>query len=337
MGVLPISPARGQGGNTGPKHITPDAVKAIEKGLAYLVRTQARDGSWRTQGGIGEFPTSMTSLASLAILASGSTTTQGPHAESLDRATRFLLESARPGGLITRKEEESRSMYGHGFSMLFLGELIGMEESPEKLNDLHRVLNAAIELTSRSQSALGGWLYTPDSRGDEGSVTITQVQGLRACRNAGLFVPKSTIDQALGYLDKSMLPDGGIAYRVGQSRSRPPITAAAVACWFNAGLYQHPNAVRALAFSKRAIGNDLNPAGATSGHAFYAHLYMAQIMFLSGDDNWNWYFPEIRDQLLQRQEEDGSWMGDYIGQTYGTAIALNILQLPYKMLPIMQR
>ena len=92
-----------------------------------------------------------------------------------------------------------------------------------------------------------------------------------------------------------------------------------------------------LAFSKRAIGNDLTPAGATSGHAFYAHLYMAQIMFLSSEDNWDWYFPAIRDQLIESQQEDGSWMGDYIGQTYGTAIALNILQLPYKMLPIMQR
>ena len=30
-------------------------------------------------------------------------------------------------------------------------------------------------------------------------------------------------------------------------------------------------------------------------------------------------------------------MGDYIGQTYGTSIALIILQLPYKYLPIYQR
>ncbi len=34
---------------------------------------------------------------------------------------------------------------------------------------------------------------------------------------------------------------------------------------------------------------------------------------------------------------DGSWQGDYIGKAYGTAIALIILQLPYKYLPVYQR
>ena len=34
---------------------------------------------------------------------------------------------------------------------------------------------------------------------------------------------------------------------------------------------------------------------------------------------------------------DGSWNGDGIGQVYGTAIAVIILQLPYKYLPVFQR
>jgi hypothetical protein len=34
---------------------------------------------------------------------------------------------------------------------------------------------------------------------------------------------------------------------------------------------------------------------------------------------------------------DGSWNGDGIGKAYGTAIALIILQLPYKYLPVYQR
>ena len=37
------------------------------------------------------------------------------------------------------------------------------------------------------------------------------------------------------------------------------------------------------------------------------------------------------------QQPDGSWMGDGIGQVYGTAIATIILQLPYKYLPVFQR
>ena len=59
---------------------------------------------------------------------------------------------------------------------------------------------------------------------------------------------------------------------------------------------------------------------------------------MAGDKYWDEYFPATRDQFLQSQvKEDGSWQGDGIGQAYGTAIALIVLQLPYKFLPVFQR
>jgi hypothetical protein len=286
---------------------------------------------------MGQFPVAMTALAGMALLANGNTTTQGRYAPQVSRATDFILASAGSTGLISRMEEESRSMYGHGFSLLFLGELHGMEDDPAKQERIGRVLLRAVELTSRSQSQLGGWMYTPDANNDEGSVTITQLQGLRAARNAGIAVPKRTIDQALGYLEKSALPDGGIAYRADRrGSSRPPITAAAVACWYNAGDYDNPLARKALGFVKSTIGRGTNRAGAW-GHYFYAHFYMAQVMWLSGPEDWEWYFPTMRDTLLATQLPDGSWDGDQVGKVYGTAIATVILQLPYGYLPILQR
>lgn len=228
-------------------------------------------------------------------------------------------------------------MYGHGFSMLFLGQLYGMEDDPAKQARIRKVLQKAVELTARSQSDLGGWMYTPDSRGDEGSVTVTQIQGLRSCRNAGIAVPKSVIDKSLSYLAKSALPDGGIAYRADRrGSSRPPITAAAVACWYNAGDYDNPLAQKALAYIKKRIGTGASRSG-TMGHYYYAHFYMAQVMWLSGPENWQWYFPDMRERLLSIQAADGWWMGDQVGKIYGTAIALSILQIPYGYLPILQR
>lgn len=320
-----------------PAMVTPETQAAIDRGLEYLARTQSRDGAWRHQGPMGQFPVAMTALAGMALLANGNTTTQGRYAPQVSRATDFILASAGPTGLISRMEEESRSMYGHGFSLLFLGELHGMEDDPAKQERIARVLARAVALTSRSQSQLGGWMYTPDANSDEGSVTITQLQGLRAARNAGIAVPKKTIDQALGYLEKSALPDGGIAYRADRrGSSRPPITAAAVACWYNAGEYDNPLALKALAFVKSTIGRGTSRAGAW-GHYFYAHLYMAQIMWLSGPEDWEWYFPTMRDTLLATQLPDGSWEGDQVGKVYGTAIATMILQIPYGYLPILQR
>ncbi|MCH7814123.1 MAG: hypothetical protein IID40_08905, partial [Planctomycetes bacterium] len=148
---------------TAPKHTVPASEQAIADGLAYLARTQGRDGAWRNRG-YGRYPVAMTSLAGLAFLMNGNTTTQGPYAPVVDRAARFLMNSSGPGGLIARgDEEEGRPMHGHGFALLFLGELYGMTEDADRQRAMHEVLTRGIELTARSQSRLGGWLYTPDS------------------------------------------------------------------------------------------------------------------------------------------------------------------------------
>ncbi len=319
-----------------PKHINAETETAIEKGLEYLVNTQGREGAWRNRTGYGTYPVSMSALGGLALLMNGSTPTQGKYAANVDRVTDFLISCATDTGLIAlRAEDGNRPMYGHGFSMLFLGEVYGMTEDADRQQRIHNILKRAVTLTAQSQSDLGGWIYQPDGGTDEGSVTITQLQGLRACRNGGISVPKSVIDKALDYLKISFRSDGGIAYRArNPGPSRPPITAAAICCWFNAGDYENPMAKKALRYCRSTIG----PGDKNIGHYFYAHLYYAQALYLAGDAAaWDEYFPKIRDKLLSKQNEDGSWLGDGVGKPYGTALALIILQLPYNRIPIMQR
>ncbi len=321
-----------------PADVTPATREAIDRGLRYLGSTQNRDGSWRTNGSTGSYPVAMTGLAGMAMLSSGSTPTQGPYARNVSSAVTFLIKSARRDGLIAQPEEESHCMHGHGFALLFLAQCYGVEEDPQRQAQLKLVLQRAVELTARSQSAAGGWLYTPDSGGDEGSVTVTQVQALRACRNAGIAVPKRVIDNAMAYLERSTNDDGGIRYQVSDNGpSRPAITAAAVACWYNGGHYDDPRALRALAFAERTLAPSRAQSVRAFGHYFYAHMYMAQVMYLTSEDKWQGYFPVMRDILISKQLDDGSWIGDHVGSTYGTAVALIILQLPYKNLPIMLR
>lgn len=320
-----------------PPMMTDEVDAAIEKGLKFLASRQSADGSFREVGGMGSYPVAMTALSGMGFMASGNTSTQGPYSPQVRKAITYALRSAQRNGLICRSgEEESRSMYGHGFSMLMLAEAMGMEEDPERMEQIRFTLQQGVKIIAKSQSGLGGWLYTPDMNGDEGSVTITQVQALRAARNAGIAVPKKVVDKAMQYLEKSVQPDGGIAYRVGMTGSRPPITAAAVACWFNAGEYDNPLALNALRFCKKNIGVT-NANEGTWGHWYYAHLYLSQVMYLAGEKEWVDYYPKIRDRLLTTQDPDGSWQGDSVGKVYGTAIALVILQLPLNNLPIMQR
>ena len=80
----------------------------------------------------------------------------------------------------------------------------------------------------------------------------------------------------------------------------------------------------------------------SQGHYFYTHFYMDQSLYQrslskEGAKDWKNYYPRIRNKLLGFQSPDGSWNGDGVGTTYGTAIATIILQLPYGYLPICQR
>jgi prenyltransferase beta subunit len=279
----------------------------------------------------------MTALAGMAFLANGDTPSRGPYADNVRRVEEFVSSNANPNGLIcTPGEFSGKSMYGHGFGLLFLSSVYGME-TDEKIRDrLKKIITNGIDLTAKAQYN-GGWTYVPGG-GDEGSVTITQMQALRAAQNAGFSVPKGTIDAATKYLERCQNPDGGIIYQVAMqgSESRLAISAAAIACLYNAGDYDSKMADSCLAFVDKQFR--VNPGWSKgAGHDYYTHLYASQAFYQAGDKYWSNYFPAARDQLLQQQAHDGSWPGDGIGQVYGTSIALIILQLPYKFLPIYQR
>ncbi|MHC4957634.1 MAG: prenyltransferase/squalene oxidase repeat-containing protein [Planctomycetota bacterium] len=317
-----------------PPGVDANTRKSIDRALKFLAREQNKDGSWRSGGGYGSYPVAMTGLAGFSMMCSGSSPNRGPYARNVRKAARYVLAQQQPNGLFAAPSEESRSMYGHGFGMMFLAQVYGMEEDATKQRRIKAALRRGITLTARSQSRDGGWLYTPDQAGDEGSVTITQIQALRACRNAGLHVPKKTIDMAIRYIERSQNSDGGISYSVRNRGSRPAISAAACAVLYNAGVYDSPMADKCFTYCWRTC----RPSGGrTRGHFFYAQFYMSQATWQKGDKYWNQYYPDIKRYLLRTQQGNGSWHGDHVGQVYGSAIGLVILQLPYSKLPILSR
>jgi hypothetical protein len=319
-----------------PPGIAPETQAAIERGLDWLVRNQASDGSWRNAGGYGSYPAAMTGLAGMALLASGSTPTRGRHYDNVRRAVAFLRKHADgTTGVISVPAEEGRSMYGHGFATLFLASVYGMEEDAREQERLKRVLDKAVQLIASAQSPAGGWIYQPDGSGDEGSVTVTQIQALRACRMAGIVADRRTVDRAVDYIKRCQNQDGSIRYSLGSGgEGRPAITAAGVAVLYNAGVYDdQPFVDKAVQYCKKQIQIAVD----NTGHHYYTHLYWSQALYQRGGDDWTAYFQKATEYLRKQQRRDGSWEGDGVGAVYGTAIALTILQLPWANLPIYQR
>jgi hypothetical protein len=330
------SPVRAADKEVLPKHITPETLRAVVKGLDYLAAQQADDGSWISGGGQA-FPVAMAGLAGMAFLAHGDSPTRGRHAKAVKGAVEFLVRCATETGLITGPSQDNGSpMHGHGFALLFLASAYGTITKESLRKSVQVAVRKAVTLTSQGQSAQGGWTYIPGA-GDEGSVTVTQVQALRAAHNAGFLVPRAVIEEAVKYLEKCRTPEGGIRYSLlSGGGPRLPISAAAVATLYNAGQFDSEIATDCLKYVwdqfRASEGWDKG-----SGHAFYTHLYAAQGFYMAGDQYWDKYFPPTRDQLLSMQGPDGSWHGDGIGEVYGTAIATIILQLPFKFAPVFQR
>jgi hypothetical protein len=340
LAVLLVVSARVNAADTTllPKHITPKAQQTIKKALDYLASTQTEDGNWNGTPDAVAYPTVMASLAGMAFLAHGDTPSRGPYAENIRRTEQFIIGNARPSGIITSPAEDgSRSMYGHGFSLLFLSEVYGMETDMRTHDTLKKVIQNAIKLTAAGQSGAGGWTYVP-GEGDEGSVTVTQMQGLRAASNAGFNVPKGTVAAAVKYLEACKTPEGGIEYSLGSGGGpRLAISAAAIATLYNAGQYDSKLADDCLNFVVKQFDMTRGQWAKGTGHEFYTHLYASQAFYQAGDKYWDAYFPQTRDQLISMQNGNGSWDGDGIGPVYGSAIGAIILQLPYKFLPIYQR
>jgi hypothetical protein len=335
----PVRPARAA------SNMDPKWAASIRKGLDWVARTQSRRGHWTA----GSYPTAMTALAGMAMTMGGSTTMQGPYKKQLSFAVDYLMNQAvkrvgdnlvpRYNGLIGDPLSDNRYTYGHGFSMLFLSQVLGEEEDMRRRADLITVLEKAVEFSGKAQTKSGGWGYVSAEAGnnfDEGSTTITQVQGLRGCRNAGIVVPKEIIDNAVKYIYDCKNADGGISYSSrNKGTSRPAITAAALAGLYNAGDYDSEEAQAMLEYSRKNL-YDLGGGENSFGHWHYTYLYYTQVVYRQGGRDWEVFRDKLYNRIVSEQQPDGSWNGN-IGPIYITACNLIMLQLELSFLPIYQR
>ncbi len=306
--------------------IAPGYEEAIDQGLTWLAKNQASDGSYGSLSHYGPH-VGITGLAGLAFLASGSTPGRGPHGDAVAKCLAFILANSSESGLLAA-ETSHGPMYGHGFATLFLAEVYGMSSDPRARETLRK----AIRLIVNTQNDEGGWRYQPVRADADLSVTICQIMALRAARNVGIYIDKDVIDKAITYVKNSQNPDGGFRYMLSSGGSAFARSAAGVAAMQYAGIYEGDELERGLEYLRRYTP----PKERTVGHYFYGHYYAAQAMFLAGDEYWKQWWPAVRSELLTKQDSKGFWRGQ-AGQEYGTAMALIVLQIPNRLLPIFQK
>lgn len=316
--------------------ITPALDAAISKGLEALAAQQQPDGSFGSSN-LGH-NVAITSLACLAYMGDGNLPGRGRYASIVERGVEAVIANCTETGLIAA-ETAHGPMYGHGFATLMLGEVYGMTRGGDGTafnQKVHESLVKAVRLIVQTQNEEGGWRYNPVPNDADVSVTICQIMALRSARNAGLEVQRSTIDRAVQYVRLCQAEDGGFRYQLGRGGSAWPRSAAGVASLYYAGIYQDQALERGLKYLNDNAMPGRNPEGG-GPHYFYGHYYAVQAMYLAGGDAWAQWWPAIREELIQRQRPDGLWDDSSAGDAYGTAVALIILQMPKRYLPIFQK
>lgn len=361
--ALPAAQDIGEAYDSTPIEVTPEHAAAVERGLAWLASRQNPDGSWTAKIGFklnNEYSQTaegghvgVTALAGTAFLAGGYTPERGQYAEVLTRALDYVLAGVQDDGYVTMNGSR---MYSHAFSTLFLAEACGMTHR----NDVRAKLQKAVDFIVETQNQEGGWRYVPFSPESDMSIVVCQAIALRAARNIGIRVPRSTIDRAARYVVDSAITDdnqrslhsfyvdevGAFNYQRNRgSRSSFPLTAAGVTALHGLGIYSDEAIRRGLDYLRKNLtGFNQTYGRRDGGHYFfwYGHYYGVQAMYTAGTafqmNYWESYFEEVRGELLAMQLQDGSWPNRIgPGPAFGTAMAVLILEIPYRYLPIFQR
>lgn len=310
-----------------------DVREMYDKGLQYLAKTQAQNGSWSG----GQTGPGTTGLALMVFLASGEDPNFGLYSSHVRKALRSLIsqQNATTGYL-------GNSMYHHGFGMLALAEAYGTVDDrnlwQKGQSGKQRSTGEALELavraaiTSQKKNSFGGWRYSPDSTDADTSVSGAVFVGLLAARNAGVEVPDSSIDKAIEYYKSMTSNSGQVAYAGGfggfdESLARISIGTLVYSVARRKDLPQYKLTLKYLTNRLEATPRQWPE---------YTRYYEAQALFQGDVEAWEKWNKLLVRQLKQSQAPDGSFKSDF-GPAVGTSMSLLALALNYKFLPIYER
>ncbi|RFC48056.1 MAG: Prenyltransferase and squalene oxidase repeat-containing protein [Verrucomicrobia bacterium] len=308
--------------------------KAVERGLEFLASRQQPEGHFNDQYGKSS---GIAGLVGMAFLSKGHLPGSGVFGETLNRSVDYVLSSQQKNGLLDRNDSGHGPMYSHNIGTLFLSECSGMVD-PARQDRIEDALARATELLLRAQAVpkdannAGGWRYKPESNDSDLSCSGWALMALRSAKLNGAPVPDEAIAKAVKYVfGKHDARMGRFGYTNTESHAET-LTGCGLLCLELCGYHGHESTYKAGEFILNT-----HAKLPQSSHELYGNYYNAQGMFQLGGKYWRKYAEWMYGHYLPRQKADGSWQGRDGGMTYGTAMVILSLAVPYRQLPIYQR
>lgn len=347
----------------------PQTERAIELGLAFLIRNQKPDGRWSLLGFDDGHPkksdqldsdTAATGLALLAFQGAGYTHKEFKYADRLNRAVAWLVSHQRAdGNLYVDSDQESNKvcqLYSHAIATLALAEAYGMTQDP----NVKATAQKAIDFIVDSQDPkLGGWRYysTLGQRSSDTSVTGWMVMALHSGRLAGLEVDPKVWEGVEKWLEIAQAPESESQFvynpnlkdEKGRIRSHlrqaaNSTTAIGLLMRMYTGWERNdPRLLDGANILLKQLPSEFNMDVRDTYYWYYA----TQVLRHVDGPIWQTWNNVLHPLLLSTQVQDGAYAGSWSpfdpvedkygrhgGRLYVTALNLLSLEVDYRLLPL---
>ncbi|MEX0585904.1 MAG: hypothetical protein WD176_04635 [Pirellulales bacterium] len=332
-----------------PKPAPPRDAQAVEaamqRGIAFLIRAQNKDGSWgsarRTKGSDvyapvpgahHAFRAATTALCISALIEVGGE--KSDVREAIDRGEKWML-----GNLPMLRRAEADTIYnvwGHGFGIQALVRLERRNQDAAAKTKIRELIASQVERLLRYEFVTGGWGYydfhhhaQKPATMSTSFTTATCLVALHEARALGIEVPQKTIDRAIAAIKRQRKPDFSYLYahdlrqqpmrdinRPGGSLGRSQACNYALRLW---GDEQVTDAVLVTWLDRlfaRGMWLDIGrkrPIPHESWFAVAAYFYYYGYYYASlcieqlPEAQRGPHLDQLAHTLLARQEKDGSW------------------------------
>jgi hypothetical protein len=296
---------------------TPACEDAVLRSLRWLKNNQNADGSWGEKR-----QAAMTGFALLAYMGHCETPASDEFGESAMKGIVYLVNlGIQNKGKLSKNLSEISFPYEHSIATYALGEAATFcKEANIPVPSLMEVTELAGQYIIDNQHENGGWAYLYKTEGKDAHVDVSiagwQIQALKACSHTGIKYKglNGCISKALDYVNGCQNENGGYGYHDKKSANSEvnyfTLTGVGMLCnqmWGKASRSEVNTAAKYILENSKFDYN-------TEFCDLYGHYYESQAMMQRGGEDWKQYNTMFRDQILNNQNEDGSWKSPGGGQ-----------------------
>jgi hypothetical protein len=333
------------GATTTTRNDNPSAARSVEKAARWLASVQGNDGGWGQDGGEKSFvrqgeqlessgnDVANTAVATMALIAAGSTPVKGEYREQVRHGIDFVLkhvEDSPDQGLAlstltgTQIQRKLGPYIDTFLSSMLLSEVDGTMGDKKSEARVRASLQKCVAKIEKNQLKDGSW----NVAGGWAPILGTSMasRSLFVAQQKGVAVDGATMARVDTYTANSVAAETAAA-PVGSDlplygRSMPTSVSLASA---GVPLYQRAQALEQMTRTpgdRKKNSKDIKNLakeisdprviagfGSMGGEEFFSYLNVSDSLHRTGGPEWVAWNDRIKTQLVKLQNEDGTWAG----------------------------